>query len=170
MGLLKLINVSYSFGEKILYKDAEFELFKGEHMGLIGKNGTGKTTLINMIIGNVIPDSGEIRLQKDISLGYLDQYANVDGNLSIFEYLKTAFDELYEIERELNAIYSKEENYNNFELMEKVSDYQSFLINRDFYEIESNILKVADGLGVTALGMGTKMDELSGGAKGKSNS
>ena len=51
MGLLKLTNVSYSFGEKILYKDAEFELFKGEHMGLIGKNGTGKTTLINMIIG-----------------------------------------------------------------------------------------------------------------------
>lgn len=167
MGLLKLTNVSYSFGEKILYKDAEFELFKGEHMGLIGKNGTGKTTLINMIVGNVIPDSGEIHLQKNISLGYLDQYANVDGNLNIFEYLKTAFDELYEIERELNAIYSKEENYNNSELMEKASDYQSFLINRGFYEIESNILKVADGLGVTALGMGTKMDELSGGQKAK---
>ena len=167
MGLLKLTNVSYSFGVKILYKDAEFELFKGEHIGLIGKNGTGKTTLINMIIGNVIPDSGEIRLQKDINLGYLDQYANVDGNLNIFEYLKTAFYELYEIERELNAIYSKEENYNNSELMERASDYQSFLINRGFYEIESNILKVADGLGVAALGMETKMGELSGGQKAK---
>ena len=110
MGLLKLTNVSYSFGEKILYKDAEFELFKGEHMGLIGKNGTGKTTLINMIIGNVIPDSGKMRLQKDISLGYLDQYANVDGNLSIFEYLKTAFDELYEkATREDNKTAEKEE-------------------------------------------------------------
>ena len=59
MGLLKLTNVSYSFGEKVLYKDAKFELFKGEHMGLIGKNGTGKTTLINMIIGNVIPDQAK---------------------------------------------------------------------------------------------------------------
>lgn len=140
MWLLKLTNVSYSFGEKILYKDAEFELFKGEHMGLIGKNGTGKTTLINMIIGNVIPDSGEMRLQRNISLGYLDQYANVDGNLSIFEYLKTAFNNLYEIERELNAIYSKEENYNNSELMEKASDYQPLLVNCGFYEIERSSL------------------------------
>ncbi len=167
MGLLKLTNISYSFGEKILYKDAEFELFKGEHMGLIGKNGTGKTTLVNMIIGNVIPDSGEIRLQKGISLGYLDQYANVDENLSIFDYLKTAFNNLYEIEKKLNTIYLEGENYNNSELMEKASDYQSLLINRGFYEIGSNILKVADGLGVTALGMEMKMSELSGGQKAK---
>ncbi|MGN1034675.1 MAG: ATP-binding cassette domain-containing protein, partial [Oscillospiraceae bacterium] len=87
-------------------------------------------------------------MQKNINLGYLDQYINVEGNLGIFDY-------------------SKEENYNNSELMEKASDYQSLLINCEFYEIESNILKVADGLGVTALGMETKMGELSGGQKAK---
>ena len=63
MGLLEAINISHSFGDKILYKNASFELFKGEHMGIVGENGAGKTTLLDSLSGKIIPDAGEIRVQ-----------------------------------------------------------------------------------------------------------
>ena len=66
MGLIEAINISHSFGDKILYKNASFELFKGEHMGIVGHNGTGKTTLLNSIAGEIIPDKGEVRIKKGI--------------------------------------------------------------------------------------------------------
>lgn len=167
MGLLEVINISHSFGDKILYKNSSFELFKGEHMGLVGQNGTGKTTLLNSLIGNVIPDEGEIRWQKGIKVGYLDQHAKIDKNLSIFEYLKEAFSKLYKIESELNAIYEKMSNNCSEDIMETASDHQMFLVNNGFYEIESTILKVADGLGITALGVNNQLGNLSGGQRAK---
>ena len=69
MGILEVKNLTHSFGDKILYKNATFELFKGEHMGITGQNGTGKTTLLRSIIGDLTPDSGDIRWQKCIKIG-----------------------------------------------------------------------------------------------------
>lgn len=70
MGLLDVINLSHSFGDKILYQEASFELFKGEHMGIVGRNGTGKTTLLNTLIGEIIPMvgrfAGKRALRSDI--------------------------------------------------------------------------------------------------------
>ena len=58
MGLLDVINISHTFGDKVLYENASFELYKGEHMGIVGQNGAGKTTLLNSLIGEIIPDKG----------------------------------------------------------------------------------------------------------------
>lgn len=167
MALLEIINLSHSFGDKLLYKDVSFELFKGEHMGLVGQNGTGKTTLLNSITGEIIPDKGEIRWQKGAKIGYLDQHAKIDQNLTIMEYLKTSYNDLYMIESELNKIYSDMEKNMSSENIDKASDYQSILVNRGFYEIESTILKVADGLGITAIGINNKLSNLSGGQRAK---
>ncbi len=167
MGLIEVKKLTYSFGDKILYKNVNFELFKGEHLGIVGQNGTGKTTLLRIIIGDLTPDSGTIRWQKNIRIGYLDQYAKVDTDLNIFEYLKTAFNDLYKIENELNCLYSNICEGDNLNILEKISDYQSFLINRGFYEIESTILKVSNGLGITALGMNNVLKNLSGGQREK---
>lgn len=167
MGILEVSNLTHSFGDKILYKNAEFELFKGDHMGIVGQNGAGKSTLLKSIIGDITPDTGNIRWQRNIKIGYLDQYAEIDETLSIFEYLKTAFNDLYEIEKKLNEIYDNMGNGIDESLYEKASDYQNFLVNRGFYEIESNVLKVSAGLGISALGMDNKIENLSGGQRAK---
>lgn len=167
MGLLEAINISHSFGDKILYKNASFELFKGEHMGIVGENGAGKTTLLDSLSGKIIPDEGEIRVQRGIKLGYLDQHAKINTDITIFEYLKTAFDELYEIDNKLKKIYENMAEDSSEETLNKASDYQSLLVNRGFYEIESNILKVADGLGINSFGMDSKLKNLSGGQRAK---
>jgi len=167
MGLLDIIEVSHSFGDNTLYKNASFELFKGEHMGIVGHNGTGKTTLLNTIIGSLIPDGGRIVWQRNVRYGYLDQYAKIDNNISVFDYLKTAFQELYDMETELGEIYGKMADDNSEELINKASGMQELLENRGFYEVETTILKVANGLGVTILGMDSVLCELSGGQRAK---
>lgn len=167
MGILEVSNLTHSFGDKILYKNATFELFKGDHMGIVGQNGAGKSTLLKSIVGDITPDTGDIRWQRNVKIGYLDQYADIDGSLSIFEYLKTAFDDLYEVESKLNKIYDDMAGSTDESLYEKASDYQNFLVNRGFYEIDSNVLKVSAGLGVSALGMDSKIENLSGGQRAK---
>src|ERR1035437_9235716 len=167
MGILDIIEVSHSFGENDLYKKASFELFKGEHMGIVGHNGTGKTTLLNTIIGSLIPDSGRIVWQRNVKYGYLDQYAKIDNNISVFDYLKTAFQELYDMESELIGLYEKMADDSTEELINKASGIQELLENRGFYEVETTILKVANGLAVTVLGMASILCELSGGQRAK---
>lgn len=167
MGLLEVKNLTHSFGDKFLYKNVEFEIFKGEHTGLVGLNGTGKTTLLNSITGKITPDSGDIRWQKGIKLGLLDQHAEVAEGITVFEYLKTAFNDLHELEHELNKIYETMAEGCSEESLNRASDIQNLLVNRGFYEIESTILKAADGLGITAFGTESKLQNLSGGQRAK---
>lgn len=167
MALIEVINISHSFGDKVLYENSSFELFKGEHMGLVGQNGTGKSTLLNSIYGTIIPDKGEIRVQKNIKIGYLDQYANIDLGQTVFAYLKTAFSNLYETDEKLTALYESMAEDMSEETMQLVSQYQSVLTQNGFYEIEATILKVADGLGITAIGMDTTLDRVSGGQRAR---
>ncbi len=167
MALLEVKNLAHSFGEKVLYKDVSFELFKGEHLGIVGQNGAGKTTLLRSIIGDITPDTGDIRWQKNIRIGYLDQYAELNFNITIFDYLKTAFDDLYQIEKELNSLYEVISTETSPEILDRISDYQSLLINRGFYEIKNIVLKVTSGLGITSLGMDRSLKKLSGGQREK---
>lgn len=167
MALLEVKNISHSYGDKILYENSSFEVFKGEHVGLVGRNGSGKTTLLNSIQGEVIPDKGEIKWQKGINVGYLDQYLNIDGKLTIFEYLKSAFNKLYEINDKLNKLYEQMSTEFSDEIFEESTKYQNILEESEFYDIESRIMKVAEGLGITSFGINKSLNQLSGGQKAK---
>ena len=82
MSLLEIKDLSHSFGENSLYKNADFTLNKGEHIGIVGQNGSGKSTLIKLCTGNLVPDNGRILWQPKITVGYLDQYAEINQQLT----------------------------------------------------------------------------------------
>lgn len=167
MSLLEVKNLSHTFGDKLLYKNASFELYKGEHMGLVGRNGVGKSTLIKTLIGEVIPDEGQVKWHPKTKVGHLDQYAQLNGAQTIFAYLRTAFEYLYAIEQELEAVNDRLTQTGDMALVEESIRLQEELEAHDFYALDGHIQKVASGLGITALGMDSEIGKLSGGQRAK---
>ncbi len=78
MSLLEVTGLTHSFGENYLFKNADFTLNKGEHIGIVGQNGAGKSTFIKICTEQLIPDSGRIVWQPNTKIGYLDQYAQIE--------------------------------------------------------------------------------------------
>ena len=83
MSLLTVKDLSQSFIDKTLYEDANFVLNKEDHMGVTGQNGVGKSTLIKILTGEIIPDEGQVKWQNKIDVGYLDQYAKLAPGVTI---------------------------------------------------------------------------------------
>lgn len=169
--LLTVENLNLTFDKKTIFKDASFRILEGDKIGVVGNNGVGKTTLIQILCGKILPDSGSISFDKKIKVGYLDQYMKINKSLTIEEYLKEAFVELYKKEEELN---------NQLEILSKTSDevlierlvrsttaLREELESASFYALNSKIARIATGLGVTNYGMSKVMEHLSGGQKMK---
>ena len=96
--MLVIDNMSQSFADRVIYKDVSIRINKGDKIGLVGANGSGKSTLINILSGNILCDKGSITWEGKHKVGYLDQYASVDEELTIYEYLESAFSELKKVE------------------------------------------------------------------------
>ena len=97
--MLTIENLTHGFGDRVLYKDVNIRINKGDKIGLVGVNGCGKSTLINILNGTLICDKGNVYLEKRCKIGYLDQHANIDPSLTIFDYLKLAFNGLFKKQR-----------------------------------------------------------------------
>ena len=80
MSVLTVEHVSHGFGARTILEDASFRLLKGEHVGLIGANGEGKSTFLNIITGRLTPDEGKIQWSNRVSVGYLDQHSVLQIN------------------------------------------------------------------------------------------
>ena len=156
-----------SFGDKILFKNGNFDLYHGEHMGLVGENGTGKSTLMKILLDKILADTGSVQWEKNIQIGYIDQYLKSEGNITVYEYLKKAFTEDFKLERKLNKLYEDlSKNYKESTLT-KIGVLQDQLDNRDFYKLETKVDKIARGLGINAFGLDSYLDNLSGGQQSK---
>lgn len=166
MSLLEIYGLTHSFGDNLLYKNAELTLNKGEHIGIVGQNGTGKSTLIKICTDQVIPDSGQITWQNNISIGYLDQYAEIDPNLTMRDFLKLAFSGLYQIESEMSALYEQAAN-GDMGCLGRAAQLQEHLEMQDFYSIDTRIEQVASGLGLFAIGLDHPIEKMSGGQRAK---
>ena len=107
MSLLEVEKLTHSFGDNVLYRNAGFTLNKGEHIGIVGQNGTGKSTLIKICTEQIMPDHGRIIWQPNTTIGYLDQYAEIDLALTMKEFLKSAFAKLFDMEAQVMQLYEK---------------------------------------------------------------
>ncbi|MGR3742476.1 ABC-F family ATP-binding cassette domain-containing protein [Companilactobacillus sp. DQM5] len=164
MSILTVEHLSHQFLDKQLYDDARLQLNKEDHMGIIGQNGVGKSTLIKILTKEQDADESQINWQKNISIGYLDQYANLTQGLSIREFLRTAFDELFKAQEKMLKIYS--ESLGEEEL-QKAGQIQEKLDVSGFYDTDTKIEQVATGLGIDALGYENDVSKLSGGQRSK---
>ena len=97
MSLLIVENVSHGFGGRTILEDASFRLLKGEHVGLVGANGEGKSTFLNIIIGNIQPDMGKVEWSKHVTVGYLDQHSSLKAGMTIRDALREAYDHMFEL-------------------------------------------------------------------------
>ncbi len=164
--MLDIKNLTHGFEDRTLYKNVNIKINKGNKIGLVGANGTGKTTLINILTGKLICDEGSIEWEKNYHVGYLDQHLNLDKKLTIKQYLEGAFAELKNLEIEYNKIndrFAQASESEMEELARKSASIFEYLDSHNYYAIDSTINKVASGLGVMALGMDTPLGKLSGG-------
>ncbi|KAF1303400.1 MULTISPECIES: ABC-F family ATP-binding cassette domain-containing protein [Enterococcus] len=165
--MLQLTNITQQFGDKVLYEQLNLQINRGEHVGLIGQNGAGKSTLIKIITGEILPDDGRVDYPKNSKIGYLDQYVRVDEELTIFAFLKTAFQEDLDKEQKITALYTEYAETLQDQLLEKAGRLQTELDQGEFYQMETLIQEMATGLGLDVLGLDTLLKNLSGGQRSK---
>ena len=169
MSILEVKNLSHGFGDRAIFENVSFRLLKGEHIGLVGANGEGKSTFMSIVTGKLQPDEGKVEWSKYVTAGYLDQHAILEKGMTVRDVLRTAFDELFKTEERINEIYMSmaDEGADVDALMEEVGELQDRLETRDFYTLDAKIDEVARALGVMDFGMDTDVTDLSGGQRTK---
>ncbi len=170
MSILNVENVSHDFGGRTILNNASFRLLNGEHIGLVGANGEGKSTFLNIITGKIAPDEGKIEWCKRITTGYLDQHTALKPGQTIYEVLQSAFQHYFDLEQEMLGMYEKMAEVDADEmtqLLEEVGEIQEILDHVGFYMIDVKIKEVAGGLGLNDIGLDKLVTDLSGGQRSK---
>lgn len=172
MSILNVEHLSHSFGDRVIFDDVSFRLLKGEHIGLIGANGEGKSTFMKIVTGQLIPEEGKVEWAKHVITGYMDQTAILTKGSTIRMVLQTAFDELFEMESRMNQLYMDmaDESITEAQMDEMMSEAGSLLdvLNaHDFYMIDAKIDEVSRALGLYDLGLDRDVVDLSGGQRTK---
>lgn len=168
--MLVVENVSHGFGSRTILEDVSFRIRKGEHIALVGPNGEGKSSFLNIITMKLVPDAGNIKWSNRATVGYLDQHTVLAKGNTIRDILRDAFKHMYELESEMLAIYDKMGDATDEEMakyMEDTADIQTLLENSGFYTIDAKIQEVANGLGLGEIGLDREVEDLSGGQRTK---
>ena len=153
--MLHIHNLSISFGGEYLFKEISFKLSAGNRVGLIGKNGAGKSTMLKIISGEMPLDSGQIARDKEISIGFLKQDIDFEEGRTVLEEAYQAFEAIKSIEAKLDYINEQlvertdyeSEGYN--QLMIDLNDYQQQYEILGGYNYQGDTEKVLKGLGFT---------------------
>ncbi|HHK1020567.1 TPA: ABC-F family ATP-binding cassette domain-containing protein [Streptococcus pyogenes] len=169
MSILEVKQLSHGFGDRAIFENVSFRLLKGEHIGLVGANGEGKSTFMSIVTGHLQPDEGKVEWSKYVTTGYLDQHTVLESGQTVRDVLRTAFDELFKTENRINEIYASmaDDKADIAVLMEEVGELQDRLESRDFYTLDAKIDEVARALGVMDFGMESDVTSLSGGQRTK---
>lgn len=163
--LISLQNISFSFGSREILKDASWQIGAGERIGLVGLNGTGKSTLLRLITGYYTVDSGVINKPKDVTLGFFNQdLLSFSTSDSILQVGMQAYEKAHDMEKELERLLKElEHKPDDAKLLD---DYSHSL--HDFevaggYEMEHKTAEVLEGLGFSTADLSRPYSEFSGG-------
>ncbi|MEG0369598.1 MAG: ABC-F family ATP-binding cassette domain-containing protein, partial [Hungatella sp.] len=170
MSILNVEHLSHGFGDRAIFQDVSFRLLKGEHIGLVGANGEGKSTFMSIITDKLMPDEGKVEWSKNVRIGYLDQHAMLEKGMTIRDVLKSAFAFLFDMEEHMNHIcdHMGEASEEEMEsMMEELGTIQDLLMAHDFYVIDSKVEEVGRALGLEETGLDKDVTELSGGQRTK---
>lgn len=170
MSVLIVENLSHGYGDRILFRDVSFRLQPGDRVGLVGANGTGKSTMMGILTGQNIPDNGRIEWMPKVQYGYLDQHTKLQAGKTIRDVLKDAFLPLLEQEQELMVIGEKMAEASPEELeelLERMGEIQDRLETSGFYLIDAKVDEIANALGLSAIGLDRDVASLSGGQRTK---
>ncbi len=168
--ILNVTDLSHGFGDRAIFNHVSFRLLKGEHIGLVGANGEGKSTFMNIVTGKLMPDEGTVEWNKNVRVGYLDQHAVLEQGMTIGSVLKSAFAYLFDMEQRMNEICDKLGDAGESEMtemMEELGTIQDILTNHDFYIIDAKVEEVARALGLLELSLDHDVMDLSGGQRTK---
>ena len=170
MSILNVEHLSHGFGDRAIFQDVSFRMLAGEHIGLIGANGEGKSTFMSIITGKLMPDEGKIEWAKNVRVGYLDQHTVLEKGMTVRQVLTSAFDFLFEMEEKMNHLCDNMGEMSQDEMdaaMEELGTIQDLLMMHDFYMIDRKVDEVARALGLTDIGLDRDVTDLSGGQRTK---
>ena len=163
--LIGLQNVTFEFGARVIVEDATWHIQPGDRVGLIGYNGTGKSTLLKVLVGEYLPSKGSVEKSKDTTIGYLHQdLLSFDTNENITEVALSAFERIRQIEKDIETLgYELENDSENEELLIKYTDALHELDVLDGYNIHHKAEEVLHGLGFSNEDLIRPYKEFSGG-------
>lgn len=170
MSILNVEHLTHGFGDRAIFDDVSFRLLKGEHIGLIGANGEGKSTFMNIVTGKLMPDEGKVEWSKNVRVGYLDQHTVLTAGMTIEDVLKSAFSNLFDMEARMNEIcdaLGDADEDSMAEMLEELGTIQDTLDSHDFYVIDAKVEEVARALGLAEIGLSRDVTDLSGGQRTK---
>ncbi len=167
MSLLTAQNLTFGFLDGVLFKGAAFKVEENDKIGLIGANGTGKTSLFKLIIGTYSPNEGGIVRGKDVRIGYMEQYLECDDNQTLYNEALTVFYDVAKMEEELEEINEKLLTESSIELIEKQVKLTEEIERRDGLVYRAKTKSALIGLGFSEKDLDLKVNSLSGGQRSK---
>ena len=162
--MLAINNLSYFIGGRTLFENANLHIKPKDKIGLIGLNGTGKSTLLRLMVGEYTPDAGEITKSNDCTIGFLNQdLLSYQTNDSILSVAMQAFEEAVEIEKKIEKVLHKMETAYEDSLVEELSKLQEKYEVLDGYALQSKAEEILEGIGFSTEDLHRPLQEFSGG-------